>query len=121
MDLRVAILACGVMGGVAGCQWTGASTAAAGQSAKAASFQGEVVPVLRRHCAGCHTLGRPGAQRVPMFDASGEALYVALKPHFYHMIYTIESGQMPKGRPGTVPTAEMLRLKAWAEAGMPDN
>lgn len=120
MDLRMAILACGVLGGMAGCQWTG-TPAATGPGVKAASFRGEVVPVLRQHCAGCHTLGRPGAQRVPMFDADGEALYEGLKPHFYHMLYTIETGQMPKGRPGTVAPAETLRLKAWWDAGMPDN
>lgn len=121
MDLRVTILAFGVLGGVTGCQWSGTSTASAGVSVKMVSFRGEVVPVLRQHCAGCHTLGRPAAQSVPMFGTSGEALYEGIKPHYYHMLYTIDSGQMPKGKPGTVSLAETALLKAWRDAGLPNN
>jgi mono/diheme cytochrome c family protein len=120
MNLRVAALACGVIG-LSSCQWPGTSLAPTGLTVKTASFRGEVVPVLREHCAGCHTLGRPGATSVPMFDEAGEALYQGIRPHFYHMLYTIDSGQMPKGRPGSLPAEASLRLKAWRDAGMPDN
>lgn len=120
MNLRVTAMACGLLG-LASCQWPGTSLAPTGQAVKTTSYRGEVVPVLRAHCAGCHTLGRPGAAAVPMFDAAGEPLYQVIRLHFYHMIYTIDSGQMPKGKPGSVPAEASLRLKAWRDAGMPDN
>jgi hypothetical protein len=87
---------------------------------RAVSFRSEVVPVLQEHCAGCHSLGRQAAS-VPMFDSRGAPIHRAIKTHFFHMLLAIEEGTMPRGKPGSVPADKVGLLKAWWEAGAPDN
>lgn len=85
------------------------------------SFARDVVPVLRRHCIGCHAPGGPVTEHSWWFDAEGQPIYASISSHADQMITMIEAGEMPQGKPGTVTDEELATLKAWARAGAPDS
>ena len=102
-----------------GCQAAGTAVPT-NRLGRTVSFQSEVVPILKNHCAGCHAVGRP-ADVVPMFDRQGAPIHQAIKTHFFHMLAAIEDGTMPRGRPGSVPAEQYDVLAAWWESGAPNN
>jgi mono/diheme cytochrome c family protein len=85
------------------------------------SFRTEVVPILRKHCAGCHTEGRGGAQALTMFNAAGEPQHEAVKENIGRMLLEIQSGRMPKGKPDSLTQDEFDTLDMWGAAEMPNN
>jgi mono/diheme cytochrome c family protein len=89
--------------------------------APAKSYRLEVIPILRQHCAGCHTAGAGGARALTMFDAAGEPQYAAIKENIGRMLLEIQSGRMPKGKPNSLTKAEFDVLDLWGAAEMPDN
>lgn len=128
---RIAIL-CGASIVLAGCSallppalWPKAATpsspAGGGSSASAVSFKTDVTPILKQHCAACHSTGGGGAAKVEMFDASGKALHANIGPKIPTMINAIKTGRMPLGNPNSVPEADVKKLEDWAGAGAPNN
>lgn len=89
--------------------------------AAAVSFKTDVTPVLTQHCAACHTAGRGGAAAVEMFSAAGEAQHAKIAPAIANMIAAVKAGRMPKGKPGSVPEAQIKTLENWQSAGAPNN
>jgi mono/diheme cytochrome c family protein len=85
------------------------------------SFRTEVVPILRKHCASCHTEGRGGAKALTMFNAAGEPQYEAVKENIGRMLLEIQAGRMPKGKPDSLTQAEFDTLDMWGAAEMPNN
>lgn len=83
------------------------------------SFRTHVVPVLQEHCQACHVTG--GIGPFAMFDADGNPQYDTVKSEIGEMVEAIESGKMPKGRPGAVKPEQINILKAWRDAGTPNN
>lgn len=90
-------------------------------AAPAKSYRLEVIPILRQHCAGCHTAGGPGAKALAMFDAAGEPRYTAIKENIGRMLLEIQAGRMPKGKPNALSKEEFDVLDLWGAAEMPDN
>lgn len=97
------------------------STAPSGSTGAAVSFKTEVTPILKTHCASCHSTGGPGAGKVEMFDASGEALHGNISPKIASMVNAIKTGRMPLGAPNSVPSADVAKLESWGAAGAPNN
>lgn len=90
-------------------------------AAPAKSYRLEVIPILRQHCASCHTAGGPGAKALAMFDAAGEPRYTAIKENIGRMLLEIQAGRMPKGKPNSLSKEEFDVLDLWGAAEMPDN
>jgi hypothetical protein len=90
-------------------------------AAPAKSYRLEVIPILRQHCASCHTAGGPGAEALTMFDAAGEPQYAAIKENIGRMLLEIQSGRMPKGKPDSLSKEEFDVLDLWGAAEMPNN
>jgi mono/diheme cytochrome c family protein len=88
---------------------------------KPVSFRDQVVPVLRQHCATCHTAGGPGASYVTMFDAQGAPQYANVKDSIGWMLLAIQNGRMPKDAPNSLSKDEFDTLDNWAAADTPDN
>lgn len=112
--------------GEAGSEGHAAATPAAGVGAVPVddtprSFRSEVVPILRKHCASCHTAGRGGAAALTMFNAAGEPQYEAVKENIGRMLLEIQSGRMPKGKPDSLTQDEFDALDMWGAAEMPNN
>ena len=89
-----------------------------GGSAKV-SFGKDVVPVLRRHCAECHT-GSCG-NGVAFFDAAGYPTHRAVERHAGQILLSLQTGRMPAGRPYAIPSDQFRLLDVWAASGAPDN
>jgi uncharacterized membrane protein len=83
------------------------------------SFRTHVVPVLQEHCQTCHVTG--GIGPFAMFDADGNPRFDTIKAEIGEMIEAVEDGTMPKGRPGAVKPEQLGLLKAWRDAGTPNN
>lgn len=96
-----------------------ATTAPATAVSASLSFQADVVPIVRQHCAACHSAGGPGASKVLMFDASGTAQAAQLQGQIGPMIAAVNAGRMPLGQPNSVPASQMAVLTAWQTAGAP--
>jgi mono/diheme cytochrome c family protein len=90
-------------------------------NAPAKSYRLEVIPILRQHCASCHTAGGAGAEALAMFDAAGEPQFAAIKENIGRMLLEIQSGRMPKGKPNSLSKEEFDVLDLWGAAEMPDN
>lgn len=98
---------------------TGAATPVVAQDA--VSFRTQVVPVLRQHCAGCHTAGTSGAHALTMFDAEGAPQHRPVKAQFGRLLIELQAGRMPKGQPYSLTSEEFTLLDMWGAAEMPDN
>lgn len=85
------------------------------------SFQRDVVPVLRLHCAGCHTAPGPGAEALAIFDAAGNPNHAVVEARVGQMLLEIQTGRMPEDKPNSVPPAAFRALDVWAASGTPDN
>jgi hypothetical protein len=85
------------------------------------SFRSQVVPVLRTHCAGCHTEGGEGAAHLMMFDGRGEPQHAVIRGAMGRMLLEIQAGRMPKGRPNSLTLEEFKTLDSWGATEMPDN
>jgi uncharacterized membrane protein len=97
----------------------GASAAPAG-GAGVVSLKADVAPILKNHCAQCHS--GPGASAgLQMFDAGGNAQHATLKARMGDMVGAIKSGYMPLGKPSSVPADQVQKLDDWNKAGGPDN
>lgn len=110
----------GELPGYAGVDGT-ATPSATDLDAPAKSYRLEVIPILRQHCASCHTAGGGGSKALTMFDAAGEPQYAAIKENIGRMLLEIQSGRMPKGKPNSLTKAEFDVLDLWGAAEMPDN
>lgn len=84
-----------------------------------ASFQAQVVPVLRAHCIKCHGVGGTGP--FAMFDADGTPRYQTVHDRITSMLEAIETRYMPLDAPGAVTDAEIQALRAWRDAQAPDD
>jgi hypothetical protein len=91
----------------------------AGQEAEVLSLRAHVVPLLREHCQSCHVRG--GVAPPAMFDTAGQPMVETLQAEIGAMIAAVEAGRMPKGRPGALSAAQLDMLKAWRQAGTPNN
>jgi mono/diheme cytochrome c family protein len=98
-----------------------AASATPTKTAGGVTFVGDVAPVLKQHCAACHTTGGIGASKVTMFNEAGEAQYSAIKARIGDMLEQINDGKMPLGKPNSVPAADVKKLEAWKTAGAPNN
>ena len=87
----------------------------------AVKFRTEVVPILRQHCASCHTAGGAGAAALTMFDEQGEPQHAAIQRQIGRMLLEIQSGRMPKGKPDSLSEDEFNTLDRWGAAEAPDN
>lgn len=85
------------------------------------TFLGDVAPVLKQHCAACHSTGGIGADKVAMFNTAGEPQHAAIKARIGDMLVQIKDGKMPLGKPNSVPAADVQKLEAWKTAGAPNN
>jgi len=83
------------------------------------SFKSQVVPILQAHCAKCHTEGRPSP--FAMFNKDGTPNQATVAFRITDMIGAIRTGKMPKDAPGSVTSAEIATLEAWAAQGAQDN
>lgn len=92
------------------------------------SFRGEVWPILRRHCWGCHSGADPqgGLKMDSVADMlkGGEQgpLYVAGKPDESRLIQVISGAnpEMPQMQP-PLSTAKIDTLRRWIAAGAKDD
>jgi hypothetical protein len=107
MPKRFALLAL-----LAGCQPAPATP-------PAVSFQAQVVPVLRAHCARCHVVGGTGP--FAMFDADGTPRFQTVHDRIRTVVEAIETKYMPLDAPGSVTAAEIQVLRAWRDAQAPNN
>ena len=91
-----------------------------GSSDVAVSFKGQVLPILKEHCARCHVAG---SASVPftMFAADGSPQQETVAYRITDMIAAIRAKKMPKDAPGSVSEAEVSTLEAWAAQGSLDN
>lgn len=90
-------------------------------AATAVSYKADVVPMLREHCASCHVPGGGVPEHAHWFDAAGEPQYQTIKDHAGIMVRLIKAGEMPKGRPNSVPPELVEELDSWRKAGAPQN
>ncbi|MDB5099915.1 MAG: hypothetical protein JWM80_4336 [Cyanobacteria bacterium RYN_339] len=113
------IVALGLALALTGC-WQMQAQGGGGGGGKAVAFQADVVPVLKAHCAACHTEGNP---TVPffMFNADGSANYANVQEHGTQMVDAVTAGRMPKGQPGSVAKADLAKLSGWVAAGSKDD
>ncbi len=96
-----------------------AASGGVGPAGVGVSFRGEVVPILRQHCAQCHGPAGPGP--FAMFDEQGGARHATIRGRMPDMLLAIRQGRMPLGRPGTVPAREVELLDRWRADGAPEN
>ena len=85
------------------------------------SFKRDVAPVLRLHCAGCHTAPALDAAVPAFFDAAGNPDHAVVQAHAGLMLLELQTGRMPKGKPDSVPADQFRTLDVWAASGAPDN
>jgi mono/diheme cytochrome c family protein len=85
------------------------------------SFQRDIVPMFRQHCAGCHTAGGSGTHALILFDADGTPRHADAQSQMGRIILEIQAGRMPKGQPYAVTEEEFKALDYGAAAGGPDN
>ena len=92
----------------------------AGETAAApsVSFRADVAPVLERRCAGCHVPDKTPPQ---LLAADGKARYDVVRVAIDDVVRSSRDGRMPPVAPDAVPAAELAALRAWREAGTPDN
>jgi predicted CXXCH cytochrome family protein len=83
------------------------------------SFKGEVAPVLKASCAGCH--GPGGSARPTFLGGDGAPVHSATAANIARIAAAVESGRMPKGGGPKLTAAQVATLKAWQAAGSPDN
>lgn len=85
------------------------------------SFKRDVVPVLRLHCAGCHTAPTAEADAVALFDAAGNPDHAVVQAHIGQMLLELQTGRMPMGEPYSVPPEQFRLLDVWGASGTPEN
>lgn len=83
------------------------------------TFKGNIVPILREHCARCHKPGGTGP--FAMFDKDDTPDHATVKVHLTTINTYIESTFMPLDRKTVVTPAQKQALKDWQAAGAPDN
>ncbi|MEB3221751.1 MAG: c-type cytochrome [Candidatus Sericytochromatia bacterium] len=96
----------------------GATTPPPAGGGTTVSFKGEVGPILKASCAGCH--GPSGSARPTFLAADGEAVHGASASNIARLVASVESGRMPKAG-AKLTAAQIATLKAWQAAGSPDN
>ena len=85
------------------------------------SFKQEIVPLLRQHCAACHTSTSSSGQAIEMFDARSEPRHAMIAANVGPMLLEIQTGRMPAGKPNSIPAEQFRALDVWAASGAPDN
>ncbi len=85
------------------------------------SFSSDVAGILVANCGGCHVAQARGEFSMANWSAlasglGGSPVIVPGKPDESYLIEVIRTGTMPKGG-GTVPEADLQRLKQWIEEG----
>jgi predicted CXXCH cytochrome family protein len=96
----------------------GATTPPPAGGGTTVSFKGEVGPLLKASCAGCH--GPSGSARPTFLAADGSAVHGASASNIARVVASVESGRMPKAG-AKLTAAQIATLKAGQAAGSPDN
>ena len=100
-------------------------TIASAPAATTVDFEREVVPILLRHCSGCHNPSdKAGGLSLLSRDTalaageSGEPAITPGKPDESYVVTRIEAGEMPpKGKGKPLGDDQVATLKRWIESG----
>ena len=90
------------------------------------SFSANVMPILERDCVRCHGAGRAsGGVMVDsytniMAGANGQAIVVPGKAASSILVDVLVTGAMPRGA-ARLSDADIETIRAWVDAGAPDN
>lgn len=89
-----------------------------GPAATTVSFKSDIVPILQNNCSQCHIQGQltPG-----MFDAKGNANYVAISQSIVDINTMLKAKAMPPGKPDALTADQLKKLQDWGNGGAPNN
>jgi len=108
----------GLLGGGGGSGTVGVPTAGPGGGGLfIPRFTEDVVPILKTHCAQCHTPAGPGS--FAMFAADGTPDYATIHAKMGQMLQAIDAKRMPPDQTKPVTTQETAMLRAWQSVGAP--
>jgi mono/diheme cytochrome c family protein len=85
------------------------------------SLKAQIVPLLKQHCASCHSPRGAGAAADLYFDAKGQPLEKEISNSAFAILESIEHGQMPPNEPDALTEEQVEQLRTWVFSGAPQN
>ncbi|MDX1905680.1 MAG: hypothetical protein SF053_01500 [Bacteroidia bacterium] len=92
---------------------------ASGCDSTAVTYAASIKPILNTHCVGCHSGSRPGGGILLQTHAQ---VQVVAQTGLLFGVINFEPGYKPMPQGGDkLPACDILKIKAWVNAGAPNN